>query len=64
MSSDLVMAPPYARSTMPGGLYISPHEPADATDHTAYVRVHLSCHACQRQRDADLQALDDSAVVP
>jgi hypothetical protein len=25
-----------------------------------YVRVHLSCRACQRQRDADLQALVDA----
>jgi hypothetical protein len=25
-----------------------------------YVRVHLSCWACQRQRDADLQALVDT----
>jgi hypothetical protein len=27
------------------------------TLHAEYVRVHLSCRACQRQRDADLQAL-------
>jgi hypothetical protein len=25
-----------------------------------YGRVHLSCRACQRQRDADLQALVDT----
>jgi hypothetical protein len=25
-----------------------------------YVRVHLSCRACQRQRDADLQTLVDT----
>jgi hypothetical protein len=26
----------------------------------SYVRLHLSCRACQRQRDADLQALVDT----
>jgi hypothetical protein len=61
MSSDLVMTPAYARSTLPGD-YISPRIslPTPRTPLRAgYVRVPLSCRACQRSRDADLQALID-----